>query len=91
MFYTFNWNSCVFNYVFSEANPEKSTCEFSSVQLSHSLATEFCDSMTQHARPVFITNSRSPPKSMSIKSMMLSNHLILLSSPSPPTFNLSQH
>ena len=45
MFYTFNWNSYIFNYGFSEANPEKSTCEFSSVQLSHSGVSEFCDSM----------------------------------------------
>ena len=30
-------------------------------------------------------------KLMSIESVMPSNHLILLSSPSPPTFNLSQH
>ena len=37
-----------------------------------------------------ITNSRSLPKSMSIKSMMSSNHLILWS-PSPPVLNLSQH
>ena len=36
-----------------------------------------------------ITNSRSPPKPMSIESVMPSNHLIL-SSPSPPTFNLFQ-
>ena len=37
-----------------------------------------------------ITNFRSPPKPMSIKSEMPSNHLIL-SSPSPPAINLSQH
>ena len=37
-----------------------------------------------------ITNSRSLLKLMSIESMMPSNHLILLS-PSPPAFNLSQH
>ena len=30
-------------------------------------------------------------KLMSIESVMPSNHLILLSSPSPPTFSLSQH
>ena len=35
-----------------------------------------------------ITNSRSLLKLMSIESVMLSNHL---SSPSPPTLNLSQH
>ena len=37
-----------------------------------------------------ITNSQSPPKPMSIESVMPSNHLIL-SSPSPPAFNLCQH
>ena len=37
-----------------------------------------------------ITNSRSPTKPMSIESVMPSNHLIL-SSPSPPALNLSQH
>ena len=39
------------------------------------------------------TNSRSLLKLMSIESVMPSNHVILchaLSSPSPPTFNLSQ-
>ena len=38
-----------------------------------------------------ITSSWSLPKPMSIESVMPSNHLILLSSPSPPAFNLSQH
>ena len=37
-----------------------------------------------------ITNSRSLLKFMFIQSVMRSNHLIL-SSPCPPTFNLSQH
>ena len=37
-----------------------------------------------------ITNSQSLLKFLSIESVMPSNHLIL-SSPSPPTFNLSQH
>ena len=37
-----------------------------------------------------VTNSRSLLKLMSIKSVMPSNNLTL-SSPSPPTFNLSQH
>ena len=38
-----------------------------------------------------ITNSQSLPKFMSIESVMPSNHLILLLSPFPPAFNLSQH
>ena len=44
------------------------------------------------ARPasLSITNSQSVLKLMSIESVMPSNHLIL-SSPSPPAFNLSQH
>ena len=37
-----------------------------------------------------ITNSWSLPKLMSIESVISSNHIIL-SSPSPPAFNLSQH
>ena len=32
---------------------------------------------SQHARPPSITNSQSPPKPMSIESVMSSNHLIL--------------
>ena len=40
---------------------------------------------------LFITNSRSLLKLMSIELVMPSNDLILLSSPSPPAFNLSQH
>ena len=39
---------------------------------------------------LFITNSQSLLKLMSIESVMPSNHLIL-SLPSPPAFNLSQH
>ena len=40
--------------------------------------TTLCDPMN-HSTPglLFITNSQSPPKPMSIKSMMPSNHLIL--------------
>ena len=38
-----------------------------------------------------ITNSWSLLKLMSIELMMPPSHLILLSPPSPPTFNLSQH
>ena len=45
------------------------------------------------ARPasLSIINCRSLIKLMSIESVMLPNHFILLSSPSPPTFNLSWH
>ena len=38
-----------------------------------------------------ITNSWSLLKLMSDESVMPSNHVILLSSPSPPDFNLSEH
>ena len=38
-----------------------------------------------------LINSQSPPKTMSIKTVMPSNHLISLLSFSPPAFNLSQH
>ena len=38
-----------------------------------------------------ITNSQSPPKPMSIESVMPSNHLILCCPLSPPALNLSQH
>ena len=43
-----------------------------------------------HQASLSITNFRSLFKLMSIESVMPSNHLIL-SSPSPPAFNLSQH
>ena len=43
-----------------------------------------------HQTSLCITNSRSSPKTMSTESVMPFNHLIL-SSPSPPALNLSQH
>ena len=43
-----------------------------------------------HQAPLSITNSWSSLKFMSIELVMPSSHLIL-SSPSPPAFNLSQH
>ena len=50
--------------------------QVSSVQFSRSVMS---DSLRphepQHARPPVITNSRSPPKPMSIESVMPSNHL----------------
>ena len=64
--------------------------QFSSVQLLSHIWL-FATSWTT-ARQAFlsITDSWSPPKPMSIESVMPSNHLIHCS-PSPPTFNLSQH
>ena len=44
-----------------------------------------------HQASLSFTISQSLPKLMSIESVMPSNHLILLSHPSPPAFNLSQH
>ena len=41
-----------------------------------------------HRASLSITNSRSPPKPMSVESVMPPSHLIL---PSPPAFSLSQH
>ena len=43
-----------------------------------------------HQASLSIANSQSLLKLMSIESVMSSNHLIL-SSPSPPAFNLAQH
>ena len=63
---------------------EKITIQFSSVVQS---CLTLCDPMQPS---LSITNSQSLLKLMSRKSLMPSNHLIL-SSPSPPTFNLSQH
>ena len=44
-----------------------------------------------HQASLSITNSRSLFKLLSTESVMPSNHLIPLSSPSPSVFNLSQH
>ena len=44
-----------------------------------------------HQASLSITNSRSPPKPMSIESVMPSNHLILCRPLSPPALSLSQH
>ena len=61
-----------------------------SVQLS-SIAQScptLCDPMNRNTpASLSITNPQSPPKLMSIKSVMPSNHLILCH----PAFNLSQH
>ena len=49
---------------------------FSSVQFSHSVVSDFLRPHERQAS-LSITNSRSPPKPMSIESVMLSNHLAL--------------
>ena len=67
-----------------------SSVQFSSVQLlSH--VRPFATAWTAaHQASLSITNSWSLPKLMSIESVMASTHLIL-ASPSPPAFSLSQH
>ena len=69
-----------------KSGPEKisSVPLLSSVQLLATLWT------AAHQASLSITNCQSLPKPMSSESVMPSNHLILLS-PSPPIFNLSQH
>ena len=66
--------------------------QFSSVQwLNHVWIFETSWTAACQAS-VSITNSQSPPKPMSSKSVKPSNHLILcLSSPSTPALNLSQN
>ena len=62
---------------------------FGSVQ-SHSRVWFFAKPAALQAS-LSITNSQSLLKLISIESVMPSNHLIFLSSPSPSAFNLSQH
>ena len=62
-----------------------------SVQFSLSVMSDSVTPWTAaHQTSLSISNSWSLLKLTSIESVMPSNHLILLS-PSPPTFNLSQH
>ena len=58
---------------------------FSHIQLSVTQWT------AAHRASLFITNSQSLLKLMSIELVMPSNHLIFCWSPSPPAFILSQH
>ena len=63
----------------------------SSVQFSRSVVSDSATPWTATSQAsLCITNSQSLLKLTSIKSVMPSNHLIL-SSPSPSAFNLSQH
>ena len=72
----------------------RSSLQFSSVA---QLCLTLCDLMN-HSTPGFpsITNSQSPPKPMSIESVMPSNHLILcrplllISFPASGSFQMSQ-
>ena len=79
----------------SQSRTQLSTGEFSSVQLSSvqslSRVRLFATPWTAVCQAsLSITKSRSLLKLMSIESVMPSNHLIL-SPPSPPAFNFSQH
>ena len=65
-----------------------SSVQFSSVSQSCLTATPWA---AARQASLSITNSQSLLKLMSIESVMPSNYLLLLSSPSPPAFNLSQH
>ena len=70
--------------------------QFSSVQFSHSVVSDFLrPHESQHTRPpcLSITNSRSSPKLVSIKSVIPSSHLILchpllLLLPIPPSIRV---
>ena len=63
--------------------------QFSSVTQSY---PTLCNPMNHaHQASLFITNSRSPPKPMSIESVMPPNHLILCRPLLLPPSNLSQH
>ena len=64
---------------------------FSSVQLLSHVRLFVTPWTAEFQASLSITNPWSLPKLMSIESVMPSNHLIPLLSPSPPTFNLSQH
>ena len=63
---------------------------FNSVQLLNCVQLIATLWTTAHQVSLSITNPQSLLKLMSIESVMPSNHLIL-SSPSPPALNLSQH
>ena len=64
--------------------------QFSSVQSLSRVQLFVTPWTAAHQASLSITNSRSPPKPMSIESVIPSNHFISLS-PSPPALNLSQH
>ena len=69
---------------------EQERTQFSSVQLLSHVWLFATPWITTHQASLSITNSRSSLKLMCIESVMPSSHLIL-SSPSPPAFNPSQH
>ena len=74
----------------------KSNAKFSQLHLLSSVQSLSCVRLfatpwtATYQASLSIANSQSLPKLMSIELVMPSNHLIL-SCPSPPTFNLFQH
>ena len=77
-----------FSYILSPTDPTAelipglsapgSASQFSSVQFSHSVMSDSATPWTAaHQASLSTTNSQSPPKPMSIESLMPSNHLIL--------------
>ena len=62
-----------------------------SVQFSRSVPPFVTPCTAAHQTSLSITNSQSLPKLMTIGSLIRCRPLLLLSSPSPPVFNLSQH
>ena len=66
---------CYINISLYKLNPQLKKCQFSSITQS---CPTLCDPMNHSTPgPLSITNSQSPPKPMSIESVMPSNHLIL--------------
>ena len=65
----------------------------SSVQFSHSVMSDSLPTpgITACQASLSIIKYQNLLKIMSIKLLIPLSHLLLLSSPSPPTFNLSQH
>ena len=66
-------------------------CQHCSVQLLSRVRLFVTPWTVAHQVSLSIINSRSLFKLMSIELVMPSSHLILLSSPSAPTFNHFQH
>ena len=71
--------------------PVGQEAQFSSVQLLSRVRLFVTPWTAARQASLFITNSQSLPKLMSVELVMPSNHLILCHPPSPPAFNLSQH
>ena len=82
--------SVQFGEVLQTEHTQKVSTQISSVQLLSCVRLFATPWTAAHQASLSITNYWSLLKLMSIKSVMPSNHLIL-SSPSPPALNLSQH